>query len=176
MNSESKTDLIVFSLDTFNAHKLRTSTVVTNLAQKRRVYYIETPVTGVSTFATYFLQKNDDDITVVKPYLPGDISVFEQKALLQDILHELMEEENITHYSIWTDTPRAMPFIRDLTPEYLIYDCLVDHSQTHPALEREMFKRAHVVITSGLQEKNQMAFHRGFFGEVKSPAPDLVWN
>lgn len=176
MNIDFKTDLIVFSLDTFNAHKLRTSKVVSNLAHKRRVFYIETPVIGVSAYPTYFLQKNHDDIMVVKPYLPANLSVFEQKTMLQGIIRELMEDEHITSYSIWSDTPRAMPFIRDLAPELLIYDCLVDHSQTHPVLEREMFKKAHVVITSGLSEKNHLGFHPGFFGERKSPSTELSWN
>ena len=176
MDFDLKTDLIVFSLDSFNAPHLRTAKTVGKFADRRRVYYFEVPVIGVSSYPTYFIQKNDKGVTVVKPYLPADVSVFDQRTMLEDIIQDFMTAENITHYSVWSDTPRAVPFIRKLNPELVIYDCLVDHSQINPILEREMFRRAHVVITSGLSYKNIEGLHPGFLQSAKSPSTELLWN
>lgn len=168
-----KSDLIVFSLDSYHSPQLRTANVVKDLIGKKRIFFIESPVFGVSSHPTYFIQKSDDDVNVVKPYLPAEISVFEQKTMLDGIVQELIEDENIHHYSIWTDTPRAMPYIRHMNPELLVYDCLVDHSTSHLALERELFKRAHVVITSGLSVDNHGPALHGFIEHSKSSSTEL---
>jgi UDP-galactopyranose mutase len=174
MKIDFKNDLIVFSLDSYHSPQLRTTLVVKDLVTKKRIYFIESPVHEVSSHPTYFIQKMSDGVNVVKPYLPANISVFDQKAMLEGILHELMEDESIHHYSIWTDTPRSMPFIRNLNPELLVYDCLVDHSQTHPSLERELFKHAHVVITSGLSSDNRTPTHHGFINVAKTSSTELI--
>jgi hypothetical protein len=174
MNIECTTDLVVFSLTPYHSENCRTSKVVRDLSSKRRVYFIESPISGVSTFPTYFLQKNDEGVTVVKPYLPGDTSVFEQKAMLLQIINSLIEDENISHYSVWSDTPKAVPFIRELKAEFVVYDCLHDYSQTHHELEREMLNRSDVVLTSGLSEKiPEPMSHYFALGNTQNLGPKL---
>lgn len=150
MSSENKTDLIVFSLTHFQSTSARTSRIMKRFATHRRVIFFETPIAGVSKTPTYFIQKNDQGVTLVQPYLPANLSVFEQKDALTQILNEVIEDEHISNYTVWTDTPKSMPLIRPLHPEFIVYDCLVDHSKTNPELEEELFRRADVVMTSGL--------------------------
>lgn len=142
-------DLIVFSLERWGSSFSRTSQIMSRFARHRNVFFIETPIVGVSKTPMYLLRETRDDVMVIEPYLPEEISVFDQKDALIEIVNKLMEDEKITNFSIWTDTPKAMPFFRHLEPKALIYDCLKDYSLTHPELEKEIFNRADVVLTSG---------------------------
>lgn len=150
MNFTNGTGLIVFSSDKFGSENLRTSSLMTEFALKKRVYFIEAPIMNVSKEATYFIKKNDHEVCIIQPYLPADTSIFEQKKAVLDLLKEFLVEENISHYTMWTDTPKAMHFIRHLNPGIIIYDCLKDFSKTNPELEKELFEYADVVLTSGM--------------------------
>lgn len=145
---QTQKDLIVFSFNQFRSDSPRTSNVLKRLAKNRNIYFFQTPIVGVSEGPTYLIQQDDEHVKVVQPYIPSELSVFEQKDALNEIIHHVFEEEDIQDYSIWTDTPKAMPFIRNLHPEFLIYDRLNDHSIPNPELEAEMMRRAHVVIPS----------------------------
>lgn len=155
MNSECRSDLIVFSFDKFGSDSIRTTKQMNRFALNRRVYFIEAPIIGIAQSPTYFLRKSEHQVIVIQPYLPAETSVFEQKTMMLDLLKELVADENISHYTIWTDTPKAMPFIRNLSAEIIVYDCLKNYSLSHTELEQELFQYADVVLTSGLSEKTR---------------------
>jgi glycosyltransferase involved in cell wall biosynthesis len=144
-----KSDLIVFSLNHWNSSFERTEQIMSRYACYRRVYFIEIPIIGISAEPKYLIRETRDDVRVVEPYLPENFSVFEQKAALVEIIRDLIRDEKIVEYSVWTDTPKAMPLIRNLEPKALMYDCLDDYSLTNPQLEKEIFKVADVVFASG---------------------------
>ena len=152
-NLDNGTDLIVFSSHKFDSNEVRTPTLMAQFAARKRVYFIETPIIGVSNNSTYFLRKNDHEVTIIQPYLPSEISVFERQEAALNLVKELIADEHLSHYTIWTDTPKSMPFIRHLNPEIIIYDCLKDYSKTNAELEHELFQYADVVLTSGLAEQ-----------------------
>lgn len=152
-NVETGTDLIVISSNAYGSDEVRTSQVMGTFAENKRVYFFEAPIIGVTDSNTYFIKKEENGLTIVQPYLAGNTSVFEQKAELLNLLKELIVDENISHYTIWTDTPKAMPFIRSLSAEIIIYDCLKDYSASHVELEKELFQYADVVLTSGMTKR-----------------------
>ena len=54
-----------------------------------------------------------------------------------------------------------MPLIRELTPKAVLYDCIADYSDEGGELERDMFSRADVVLTSSHSlYKAKRAFHK----------------
>ncbi len=148
-NLENGTDLIVFSSNSFGSCEVRTSELMVQFAHKKRVYFIESPIIGVANEATYFLRKDDHRVTVIQPHIPGNTSVFEQKEALLELVKELIHEENMIHYTIWTDTPTSMYVVKRLSSEINIYDCIKNYSETHTELEKELFQYADVVLTSG---------------------------
>lgn len=150
INFTNGTDLIVFSSDKFGSESVRTSALMLEFALKKRVYFIEAPIMNVSKEPTYFIKKSDHEVCIIQPYLPAETSVFEQKKAILELLKEFLVEENISHYSMWTDSPKCMHFIRHMNPEIIIYDCLNNYSETHPELEKELFDYADVVLTSGM--------------------------
>ena len=152
-NLDNGTDLIVFSSHKYDSNEVRTPTLMSQFAARKRVYFIETPIIGVSSTSTYFLRKNENEVTIIQPYLPSELSLFERQEASLNLVKELIADEHMSHYTIWTDTPKAMPFIRHLSAEIIVYDCLRDYSKTHQELEHELFQYADVVLTSGLSEQ-----------------------
>lgn len=159
VNLENGSDLIVFSSNQYGSEEVRTSRVMDRFLGRKRVYFFESPIIGVSKTPTYFIKKNEKEMIVIQPYLPAELSVFEQKDALFELLKELIMDENISHYSIWTDTPKAMVYIRKLNADVIVYDCLQNFSKTNPELEHELFQYADVVLTSGLTGKIPDGIH-----------------
>lgn len=140
-------DLIVFSEIHFDSGSF--GHVLGQLSHERNIYFFQTPIYGVASCVSYIIQKNETAVTVIQPYIPHDISVFEQRNAFNKIIHQVMEDEKIVDYTIWTNTPKVMPHIRTLTPDILIYDCSFDHEITNPDLEREIRRKADLVLSSG---------------------------
>ena len=153
MNLENGNDLIVFSSNNFGSTELRTSKLMTSFASRKKVYFVESPIIGATKDATYYIRKNDEGVLIVQPYLPNDTSIFEQKETLMNLVKELVIEEEIEHYSIWTDTPKSMKFIRNMNPEVVVYDCQKDYARTNPELEHELLQYADVVMNSAFNDK-----------------------
>jgi len=148
INLENGTDLIVFSSEAFGSTEVRTTKLITHLALTKRVYFIEAPIIGLSKDPTYFLKKNEHEVTIIQPYLPAQLSVFEQKHVLLELIKELIHDENIIHYTAWTDSPKSMAFIRNLSSEIVVYDCIHNYSNSHPELEQEIFQYADLILTA----------------------------
>lgn len=140
-------DLIVFSEEHFDTSSF--CQVLGQLSHERNIYFFQTPIYGVASCSSYIIQKTNTAVTIVQPYIPDDLSVFNQRNAFNKIIHEVMEDENIRDYNIWTNTARAMPHIRTLAPELLIYDCALDHEMTNPELEKEIRSKADLVLSSG---------------------------
>jgi hypothetical protein len=164
-NVETGTDLIVISSNAYASDEVRTTRVMATFAEKKRVYFFEAPIVGVTDSNTYFIKKEENGIIIIQPYLAGNNSVFERKDALLSLIKEFIHDEHISHYTIWTDTPKAMPFIRSLNAEIIIYDCLKDYSASHVDLEKELFQYADVVLTSGMTKRANHA------PEVKEKRP-----
>lgn len=147
-NLAHNTDLIVFSVERWGSSFTRTSQIMSRFARHRKVFFFEAPIVGISQTAVYLLRETRDDVIVVEPYLPEEMSIFEQKAALVEVVNKLIVDEKISKFSIWTDTPKALPFFRHLKPEAVIYDCLLDYSEMAPELEKEVFNTADLVLTS----------------------------
>lgn len=143
------TDMIVFSQERWGSSFTRTSQIMSRFARHRRVFFFEAPIVGVSKNPLYLLRETRDDVMVVEPYLPEEMSVFDQKIALVEIVNKLIDDEKIKNFSIWTDTPKAVPLFRHLQTKAIIYDCLQDYSVTNPELETEIFNLADLVMTSG---------------------------
>lgn len=150
MNLEQK-NLIVFSMEQFQNANVQFTAMINRLARKRQIIYFQTPIFGVATDPSYLIQKDEEHLMIVQPYVPEDISIFDQKDVINEIIHDVLLEEHIEHYSIWTDTAKAMPFIRELNPEVLVYDGRLAYLISNPELENELSIRADLVLRPGKQ-------------------------
>jgi hypothetical protein len=122
LNSIHGSDLIVISSHEFGSTEVRTSELMNLMCQNRRVFFINRPVFGITEIPTFYYNKESHKVIVVQPYLPENISIFFREDAMIKLIDDLIHDEKITHLTIWTDTPKGMPFIRRLDPEVSVYD------------------------------------------------------
>lgn len=135
--------VIVFSIDEVNS-----SLSIPAFNSEREIYFISTPIEDTDG-PTYVRKETKDHVIVMEPHLPSELSVFDKKEALKQLVEKFIQDEKIEDYSIVSDTPKFLPVIRNLKPKTLIYNCIQDYSATHPVLEQEMIVRADVVLNTG---------------------------
>ncbi len=142
------TDLIVFSSDEFGSEDLRTSKLMSHLAHSHRVFFFHKPLVGMTKKSTFYYSKESHAVTVVQPYLPSDMSVFDQKQGLLNLIKDFIRAEKIQHLTIWTDSPEATPLIRHLNAEVVIYDKALRAQTSSNHLEQELLQKADLILNS----------------------------
>lgn len=140
-------DLVVFSEEHFETGQF--GTVLGRLSHQRNIYFFQSPIYGDAFCASYIMQKTNTAVTVIQTYIPDHLSLFEQRDAFNKIIHAVMDEQNVMDYTIWTNTAQAMPHIRTLTPDLLIYDCGSEHEMSDSELEKEIRSKADLVLATG---------------------------
>lgn len=136
--------LLVFSQDELN-HNLSIPTFKSD----REIYFIAQAVEEEGDEVSYLKRETEDHVIVIEPHIPAEMSVFEKKEALENIVARFIADEKLEEYSIVSDTPKALPIIRNLHPKSLIYNCVRDYTTSNPKLEQEMITRADVVLNTG---------------------------
>ncbi len=148
--------LIVFSHLRWNFVYQRPQHVLSRIAERWPVIYIEEPIWGVSTDRIEFIAATPD-VEVWRPHLRGAEHGMHgaQKATMQRLIAQGLRQRRIDDYWVWFYTPMAQPFAEALEPEGIIYDCMDELSMFKGAplqlIEQEaaLFKAADIVFTGG---------------------------
>jgi UDP-galactopyranose mutase len=157
MKFDNRNDVIVFSSNHFGSTEVRTSKLMNRFAQGKRVYFIESPIVGVTEDSLYLLKKHEHEVIIIQPYIPGNTSVLEQKQALFNLVKKLINVESITNYTLWTDTPEPLMILKSLHPEIVVYDCLKTYFDHYPERQEELLAYADVVLTSGFFAQEEEA-------------------
>ncbi len=148
--------LLVFSHLRWDFVFQRPQHLLTRLAKHYRVYFFEEPV--VDSSKTYLETiPSGENIIVCRPHSTLNAHGFhdEQLPVLQEMVNELILRESIDDYDVWFYSPMALPLMKDLRPNTVIYDCMDELSAFRNApkqlLQREsaLLKVADVVFTGG---------------------------
>ena len=81
-------------------------------------------------------------MTVLTPVLPENVSAFERKEILLGMIRNAITDEQISSYTLATNTCRVVPFLRHLSPERVIYEQNDGEALAHPELFIEMSEYA----------------------------------
>jgi glycosyltransferase involved in cell wall biosynthesis/beta-glucosidase/6-phospho-beta-glucosidase/beta-galactosidase len=148
--------LIVFSHLRWNFVHQRPQHVMTRLAARYRVLFVEEPLRGN---ATPYLERYSPapNVEVLRPRTPVDGVGFDDAQMPQvaALLDEYLDDFGIDDYLVWFYTPMALPLGDGLHPRAVIYDCMDELSAFRNApramIEREaaLLARADVVFTGG---------------------------
>jgi UDP-galactopyranose mutase len=149
--------LVVFSHLRWNFVYQRPQHLVSRIAQRRKVYFIEEPVfdqTGNSRLEVFSPAPN---VTVLRPLTrvsdPGFSSA--QLPLVRELIASYFNGETSKDHVLWFYTPLALPLADLFVPQAVIYDCMDELSgflNAPPELiEREshLFAFADLVFTGG---------------------------
>lgn len=127
--------------------------ILTRMAKRFAVYYIEEPKFNEGLANPYFEMTTENNITVMVPHLPT--SSIDNTADLANLLDKWLAGSSINSFISWYYTPMALAFTEQLKPEIVVYDCMDELSafKFAPAslLEREvqLLGIADVVFTGG---------------------------
>jgi glycosyltransferase involved in cell wall biosynthesis len=149
-------NLIVFSHLRWNFVYQRPQHVLSRLAQRWPVVFIEEPVPGSDKDRLELLTAAPG-VEVWRPHLRGAAHGFhaEHKAAVQRLVARQIALQGITDYWIWFYTPLALPMAEQLEPGGVVYDCMDELSAFRDAAkelvnqETALFRSADVVFTGG---------------------------
>jgi glycosyltransferase involved in cell wall biosynthesis len=148
--------LVVFSHLRWNFVYQRPQHLMSRLAARWRVIFIEEPVPRSPRNELERLEPAPG-VEVWRPHVIGDTPGFHDDHLpvLRRLVANAMQEQDITDYWIWFYTPMAVPLGAELTPRGVVYDCMDELSAFKNAprqlIQREnaLFKMADLVFTGG---------------------------
>jgi len=149
--------LVVFSHLRWNFVFQRPQQLLTRLAQRRRVLFIEEPLEHQNGSEQWSTQLHGKNLLVCQPRLGTMPAGFSDEALaaLAHLVPALLEREGVVDYVAWFYTPMAVPLLPSLRPRAVIYDCMDELAAFDGAppelLERErgLLERADLVFTGG---------------------------
>lgn len=149
--------LVVFSHLRWNFVYQRPQQVLSRIAKRRKVYFIEEPVHDVSSHSHFERSRPEPNLTVLVPHTPVDETGFtpRQNAEVGKLLGSLIASEEIGAYDAWFYTPMATPLLESLNPQVVVYDCMDELSAFLNApkelIEQEnaLLAQADLVFTGG---------------------------
>lgn len=148
--------LVVFSHLRWNFVWQRPQHLLSRLARRWRVVFVEEPVTGEAQPRLERLQPCAG-VQVWRPHVKGEAPGFHDDHLpaLQQMLAQAMREERVHDFWTWFYTPMAYPLACELPARGVVYDCMDELSAFRNAprqlVQREsaLFKAADLVFTGG---------------------------
>jgi len=148
--------LIVFSHLRWNFVYQRPQHVLSRVATRWPVIFIEEPIPGAPSDRIEFIAAAPD-VEVWRPHLRGAEQGMHlaHKAAMQRLIAQALRQRGVKDYWIWFYTPMALPFAEALDPEGVIYDCMDELSMfkcAPPQLlaqEAALFRVADIVFTGG---------------------------
>jgi UDP-galactopyranose mutase len=148
--------LIVFSHLRWNFVYQRPQHLLSRLARRWRVVFIEEPMTGEAEQRLERLQPAPG-VEVWRPHVHGTAPGFHDDHLpvLQKMVNEAVAQEKLSDYWIWFYTPMAVPLAAELEPGGIVYDCMDEltlfKNAPRQLVQREnmLLKEADLVFTGG---------------------------
>jgi UDP-galactopyranose mutase len=149
--------IVVFSHLRWNFVYQRPQHLLSRLAAKRPVFFIEEPELDQSGPPRWERSTPHPNVVVLRPRTPIEAPGFnaDQLAALQPLITELARELEGTSLVAWLYTPMALPLAEALSPAVVVYDCMDELSLFQGAppelLSREaaLLECADVMFTGG---------------------------
>ncbi len=150
-------DIVVFSHLRWDFVLQRPQHLLSRMAKKNRVIFIEEPVHDVHNAPYWEVREEQNNVFVCRPHTSVAEHGFAdaQFPVLKQLLPQLLKQQSISNYVVWFYTPMALPLVDDLSPRAVIYDCMDELAAFKNAprelIEREkrLLKLADVVFTGG---------------------------
>ncbi len=148
--------LIVFSHLRWDFVYQRPQQLLSRLARRLPVLFVEEPIPGAAIAALEVMDP-EPGVRVLRAHVTSHGAGFHDAhtAQVQELLLAYLHKQAIDRYWLWFYTPMALPLADPLAPQGVVYDCMDELSAFHFAppelLQREsdLFARADLVFTGG---------------------------
>ncbi len=153
----SAATLIVFSHLRWDFVYQRPQQLLSRLARRMPVLFVEEPVPGAASPALEVMDP-EPGVRVLRPHVTSEGAGFHDAhtAQLQALLQRYLQQHAVSRYWLWFYTPMALPLAARLQPQGIVYDCMDELSAFKFAppelLQREnaLFSQADLVFTGGV--------------------------
>jgi UDP-galactopyranose mutase len=149
--------IVAFSHLRWNFVYQRPQHLLSRLAAKRPVFFIEEPEIDVGGPVRWERTDPHPNVTVLRPRTPSRSPGFhsDQIALLKPLMRDLAADLRDSNLFAWLYTPMALPLAEELEPGAMVYDCMDELSLfwgAPPELlarEADLLEHADLVFTGG---------------------------
>lgn len=154
--SYAMTPIVVFSHLRWEFVYQRPQQLLSRLAARRPVFFVEEPKPGAAV-ASLETHVPCAGVTVLCMHVPGEREGFDDEHfhVMRELLGRFLAAQQITDYLLWFYTPLALPLAQRMAPRGTVYDCMDELAAfdfAPPALiEREsaLFRQVDLVFTGG---------------------------
>lgn len=128
---------------------------MSRFARDRQVLFFEEPVFEDESPFVRESVCPQSGVRICTPVIPHGLASTQIPAVQQQLLHSIMDQNNIRTYTAWYYTPMALSYSSDLRPALTVYDCMDELSAfagAPPAMrdnEQCLFASADLVFTGG---------------------------
>jgi UDP-galactopyranose mutase len=131
--------------------------ILSRMANRRRVVFIEEPICDGSAVPHWQYSTPAPNVLVCRPHLAAGAPSFcdEHLFTLKGLIEALVKSEKLEQYLAWLYTPMALPLAQMLEPLAVVYDCMDELAlflHAPPQLlerETELLRWADLVFTGG---------------------------
>ena len=146
--------LIVFSHLRWDFVYQRPQHLLSRISQRWKVLFVEEPIQGERGID---VRVESETLTVLRARLPAGGAGFADQHMddIGALLDQYLATAGIERYGVWFYTPMALPLLRGLHPDVIVYDCMDELSgfRNAPAQlvarEGTLLKIANLVFTGG---------------------------
>jgi len=138
--------LVVFSHLRWNFVYQRPQHIISRLARKWRVLFVEEPIFHPGDPRAE-LRSPHPGVTVLTPHTPLTAPGFhdDQIPLLSKLVANALPRERIEDYGAWLYTPMALPLLQRLAPRFVVYDCM-DELTAFRGAPRQLVQRENALL------------------------------
>ncbi|HKU86905.1 MAG TPA: FAD-dependent oxidoreductase [Casimicrobiaceae bacterium] len=138
--------LVVFSHLRWDSPYRRPQEILSRLAQRTRVLFVEEPRFHAGD-PSALVRAPARNVTVLTPRTPLNAPGFhdDQIPLLSKLVANALAREQMHDYGVWLDTPMALPLLKKLAPRCIVYDCIADLAAL-PGAPRQIAQREHALL------------------------------
>jgi UDP-galactopyranose mutase len=152
-----KCPIVVFSHLRWDFVYQRPQHLLSRLARRRSVLYIEEPIDGGSDPNGWLLSRPAPGIGVARPRIASLPSRAPEEitSVTADLVRDLIAAEGLERPVAWAYTPMAEPLLDAVDPVLVVYDCMDELSLFLGAppellrMEEALLERADLVFTGG---------------------------
>ncbi len=150
--------IVVFSHLRWDFVYQRPQQLLSRLATRHRIVYVEEPLDGLSEPDSWMLTRPAAGLLVARPRIArlAERSPQDVTATIAGLLRGLVAAQGLEKPVAWLYTPMAEPLIDAVDPSLVVYDCMDELSLFLGApselvrMEAELLARADLVFTGGV--------------------------
>lgn len=138
--------MIVFSHLRWDFVYQRPQHLMSRLAARYEVFFVEEPVFGPGT-PSWKVSQPSENLRICQPHTPVAAPGFhdEQLPSMQTLMDQLLDEFEIRRPVAWLYTPMALPLLAGLDAETIVYDCM-DELSAFKNAPRQLLQREHALL------------------------------